>query len=147
MAAGDHSNRVMSPHPTVRDARSVIPGAHTSFVGRRPFEAAELYALTGDHVERLRPAHRDQATTLDWRGGSEELLALSHAVLSRIGEQRSSTEVERRFATFLARLPCDGFVIDGDEIERWLRTVNDELDAGEPARRSRARWLLSKLRR
>jgi hypothetical protein len=75
------------------------------------------------------------------------LLALSHAVLSRIGGRRLSPGVERQFATFLARLPSGGFVIDGDEIERWLRTSNDELNAGEPVRRSPARWLLAKLRR
>jgi hypothetical protein len=68
-------------------------------------------------------------------------------VLSRVCGQRSSPEVERHFASFLARLPYGGFVIDGDEIEQWLRKMSDELSAGEPARRSPARWLLAKLRR
>jgi hypothetical protein len=125
----------------------MTPGGHTYLVGRRPFEAAELYALTGDHVERLRPGHRDGVSTLYWRGGPDELLGLSHAVLSRVCGQRSSPEVERHFASFLARLPYGGFVIDGDEIEQWLRKMSDELSAGEPARRSPARWLLAKLRR
>jgi hypothetical protein len=125
----------------------MISCAHTYFVGRRQFEAAELYVLTGDHVERLCPAHRDRAATLDWRGGPDELLALSHAVLVRICRERSPAELERRFAWFLARLPYDGFVIDGDEIEQWWRTVGDELDAGEPARRSSAHRLLARFRR
>ncbi len=125
----------------------MISRAHTYFVGRRPFEAPEFYALTGDRVERLRPAHRDRASTLDWRGNPDELLALSHAVLSRVSGRRSSPEVERGVATFLARLPYGGFVIDGDEIEQWLQTLHDELNASEPVRRSPARWLLAKLRR
>lgn len=50
-------------------------------------------------------------------------------MLTRDGEQRPSRELQARFALYVLReLPHDGFVLDAEEIWRWLRVAGDERD-------------------
>jgi hypothetical protein len=97
---------------------------HTYFVGRRPYEAAEVYAVTDRDVHRLHRDRRDGPLSLDWRG--RDALELSHVLLARVAGMTLRRELAEEFAlSILAGLPEDGFVLDSDEIWRWLRAVSE----------------------
>lgn len=101
----------------------------TYFVGRRLFEAAEVYAVTAADVERLRPAHHYGKASLDWHGSTAARMELSHLVLSRATQRQPSHELQARFALYvLDRLPDGGFVLDPEQIRRWLRLASDPED-------------------
>ena len=99
---------------------------HTYFVGRRPYEAAEVYAVTERDVQRLHRDSRDGPLSLDWRGPDARALELSRVLLTRVARTTPRREVAELFAlSILAGLPDDGFVLDSDEIWRWLQTVSE----------------------
>jgi hypothetical protein len=105
---------------TVHNVRSRPSRAY--FVGRREFESAEVYRVTIAEVERIRPDHPGRAVNLDWAGDDSALLELSHVLLSMTAERAPSSELEAGFALLvLAELPEEGFVLDCEEIRRWLR--------------------------
>lgn len=109
----------------------------TYFVGRRPYEVAEVYAVTEDDVQRLRGG----PLNLDWRGHDARALQLSHVLLAWVAGIAPQRALAVQFAlSVLAGLPDDGFVIDSDEIWRWLQKTSCPHDAqSEPRRRP---WLL-----
>lgn len=112
--------------------------AHTYFVGRRQFESAEVYTLTGSVVTRLRPQRVGRALSLDWQGGDAALLELSHVMLTRVAKQIPGPSLETRFAIdVVAELPHDGFVLEADEIRGWLQETSGpddfvEIDPAPP---------------
>ena len=113
---------------------------HTYFVGRRLFEAAEIYAVTAKDVERLGPY-------LDWHGTPAARMRLSDLLISRVTSQRPSRELKARFALYvLNQLPDGGFVLDSDDVRRWLRLGSDPEDFGPAHARSWTRRLRGLLR-
>ncbi len=103
---------------------------HTYFVGRRLFEAAEIYFVTAKDVERLEP-------NLDWHGSSAAQMKLSDRLIIRVTSQRPSRELSARFALYvLNHLPDGGFVLDCDDVRRWLALGSDPTDFGPPQERS-----------
>jgi hypothetical protein len=63
-------------------------------------------------------------------------MELGHLLISRVMKQRPSHDLEARFALYvLDRLP-GGFVIDSDDLWRWVRVAGDADNAlREPRRR------------
>jgi hypothetical protein len=112
----------------------------TYFVGRRLFEASEVYAVTATAVDRLRSGRRYGEQSLDWHGGPAARMELSHVLIGRVAEGRPSRELEARFALYvLGRQPDGGFVLHADDVWRWLRLASEPEDfAPAPPRRS---WL------
>jgi hypothetical protein len=101
---------------------------HTYFVGRRLFEAAEIYFVTATDVERLDP-------NLDWHGSPAARMKLSDLLISRVTSQRPSRELKARFALYvLDHLPDGGFVLDSGDVRRWLALGSDPEDFGPPGR-------------
>jgi hypothetical protein len=101
----------------------------TYFVGRRQFEAAEVYAVSGAGVDRLRSTGRHGEPSLDWHGSSAARLELSHLLIARVAGRRPSHELETLFAvTVLGNLGDDGFILDAEEIRGWLAIATDEDD-------------------
>jgi hypothetical protein len=118
--------------PTRRRAESIY------FVGRRQFEAVEVYVVSASDVARLSSARRYGQPSLDWNGTGSARMELSHLLITHVVEQRPSRELEERFALYvLSGLPDDGFVLDAGAIWRWLRVAGDEHDflpASPPSR-------------
>jgi hypothetical protein len=97
---------------------------HTYFVGRRQFDAAEIYFVTAKDVERLEP-------NLDWHRNSADRMKLSDLLIRRVTSRRPSRDLKARFALyFLDHLPEGGFVLDSDDVQRWLRLGSDPEDFG-----------------
>jgi hypothetical protein len=116
---------------------------YTFFVGRRPHEAAEVYAVTGDNVRRLRPNRRGGPLALDWHAGDARAVELSHLLLTSVAGQTPPRELEQRFALdVLAALPSDRFVLESDAISRWLLHAAEPEDcaSSERPRRVRLQW-------
>ena len=126
------------------DLHQPRPGraGHTHFVGRRPHEAAELYAVTDDDVQRLRPDRCDGPLALDWHSADARALELSHILLTSVtGGHRIPRELEERFALdVLAALPDDGFVLESDAILRWIHTALEPEDSAQ-LQAPRRSWL------
>ena len=119
---------------------------HTYFVGRRLFEAAEVYAVTSTAIDRLRSARRYGEPGLDWHGGPAARMELSHLLIGRVAEGRASRELEARFALYvLGRLTDGGFVLDADYVWEWLLLGSEPEDFAPvaPARRPWLRALLA----
>lgn len=117
---------------------SVSAPLHMYFVGRRLFEAAELYAVSAAGVDRLRS---EADPGLDWHGERGARMELSQVLISRVAEQQPSRELKERFALYvLDRLPDGGFVLDSDDVRRWLKLASDPEDfaPAEPPRPSLA---------
>ena len=119
------------------------PPAH--FVGRRPHEAPEVYAVTRKDVRRLRP-DRGAVLSLDWHAPDARALELSHVLLTSVAYVSPSRKLKEQFVhDVLASLPDDGFVLDSDSIWRWLLEVGEVQGYPETVRRpwfSRVRdWL------
>jgi hypothetical protein len=101
----------------------------TYFVGRRLFEAAEIFAVTARQVERLHSLGRHGARSLDWHGGEDARIELSNVLISRVAEERPTHELQARFALYvLERLPDGGFVLDSDDVWSWLRVASEPRD-------------------
>lgn len=131
---------------------------HTYFVGRRPYEAPEIYAVTEDDVRRLRPGRRhgpltriEAPVTFDWHAADARALELSHVLLTSVaGGHRPRRELEERFVLdVLAALPDDGFVLASDAILRWLDEARGPRDSPqlEPPPWSRLQRLRGVFRR
>jgi hypothetical protein len=113
---------------------------HTYFVGRRPSEVAELFAVTATDVTPLRPRRRSGEPRLDWHGSDAARMELSHLLISSVAERPPSQELLSRFALYvLDQLPADGFVLDTDQLRRWLRLASDPEDFAHEGR-SRHSW-------
>ena len=113
---------------------------HTYFVGRRQFDAAEVYAVTAKDVQRLRSERHYGERILDWHGGGRAGMELSRALLTKVAELRPSRDLDERFALYvLAHLPDDGFVLDSTEVWRWLLLASDTQDF-TPAQPGRHSW-------
>jgi hypothetical protein len=111
------------------------------FVGRRPYEAPEVYAVTRQQVKRLRPAGEGGVLSLDWEAPDARALELSHVLLTSVAYVSPSRDLQEQFVyDVLAQLPDDGFVLDSDSIWKWLLQVGqvDEFADSGTARRS---WL------
>jgi hypothetical protein len=78
---------------------------HTYFVGRRPSEAPEVYAVTDDDVRRLRPNRRGSPLALDWHAGDARAVELSHLLLTSVTGHRPARDLEQRFALDVLRSP------------------------------------------
>jgi hypothetical protein len=115
--------------------------AHSYFVGRREFDAAEVYEVTVKGVRRLRSRRQQGEASLDWHGTKAARMELSHLLISRITKQVPSRDLQSRFSLYiLNRLPAGGFVLDSDDISRWLRVAGDaQYSAAAPA--PRRSWL------
>ena len=113
----------------------------TYFVGRRPYEAPEVYAVTEKQVRRLRHTRPDGPVDLDWHAGDAQALALSRVLLTSVACDRPPPgDLEERFALeVVAALPDAGFVLESDEILQWLDEAwePDDTPQPEPPRRSR----------
>ena len=103
----------------------------TYFVGRRPYEAAEVYLVQCHGVERLRHRGIGERITLDWRGEPAELLALSREILSKAVGVEPPHELEMRLALLIKQFPTDGFVLSGETVMTWLDSVG--ADGGGPS--------------
>ncbi len=110
------------------------------FVGRRGSEAAEVYRVTGTSVERLRAKPTTRQSSFDWHGSEAARIELSRLLISRLIGRPPSRDLQARFALYvLGRLPHAGFVLDSDDLSRWLRVAGDAHEsAPAPARQS---WL------
>ena len=96
------------------------------FVGRREFEAADVYEVTAAGVERLRSQRRYGESSLDWHGTQAAKMELSHLLITRVSETRPSRDLQKRFSIYvLARLPDGGFVLDANDLARWVRVAGD----------------------
>ena len=112
-----------------------------AFVGRRPFEIAELFVVKRNGAERLRSANCYGSAQLDWTGDYPALLELSHAVLEPVAGQAPSRDVAARFALeVLAQLPDDGFVIQADDVATWILWSTQPGDWSTPPSSKRAWW-------
>jgi len=119
----------MSLEQRHRQALTRHAGPHVYFVGRRPSGAPELYAVGATGVERLRSQRPDPGAGLDWHGGSGAQIEFSHLLISRVTGRRPSRQLAARFAlAVLAELPHGGFVLDSQEVSRWLRLTSDPHD-------------------
>ena len=117
---------------------------HTYFVGRRPDEAAEVYAVTENDVRRLDREWLDGPLSLDWRGHNVRVLQLSRVLLARVTGIAPTRELAEQFAlSILADLPHDGFVLRSDEVWRWLRTVGAPRAVAQA--KPRREWSLARL--
>ena len=67
-------------------------------------------------------------------------MELSHLLISRVAGQRPSRELAARFALYvLARLPYGGFVLDSQDVARWLHVASVAEDYA-PLERPRPSW-------
>jgi hypothetical protein len=97
-----------------------LPRAY--FVGRRPYEAPEVYAVTGGDVRRLRPGRDGGVLTLDWGTPDARALELSHVLLTCVVSIVPSRALKEHFMhEVLVGLPDDGFVLDSEVIWQWLQ--------------------------
>ena len=94
------------------------PDSHI-YVGRLEGERPAVYVVGTTSVERLDPT----GDRFDW-GGADAALGLAHALLADASGSEPSAEVSRRFAEqILGRLPRDGFALQRDTVNAWLRRV------------------------
>jgi hypothetical protein len=57
-------------------------------------------------------------------------MELAQLLISRVTKRRPSRDLQARFALYvLDRLPEGGFVIDSDDLWRWLRVAGDAYDS------------------
>jgi hypothetical protein len=97
-----------------------LPRAY--FVGRRPYEAPEVYAVTDSDVRRLRPDRDGGVLALDWSTPDARALELSHVLLTCVAFIVPSRALEEHFMhDMLVGLPDDGFVLDSEVIWEWLQ--------------------------
>lgn len=97
-----------------------LPRAY--FVGRRPYDAPEVFAVTGGDVQRLRPYRRGGVPALDWSTPDARALELSHVMLRCVASMVPSRALQERFMhDVLIGLPDDGFVLDSEVIWQWLQ--------------------------
>jgi hypothetical protein len=114
----------------------------TFFVGRRPFEAPELYAVTTSTVERLRSERAFETPQLDWHTADAASMELGHTLLGRLADETPSPQLVERFVVdVLARLPADGFVLGSEEIWLWIHWASAPRDWSTTVPQRRRSWL------
>lgn len=96
------------------------PDSHI-YVGRLEGERPAVYIVGTTSVEPLDPT----GDAFDWGpGGAAAALELAHALLADASGSEPSAEVSRRFAEqILSRLPRDGFALQRETVNAWLRRV------------------------
>lgn len=90
------------------------------YVGRLDGGVPTVYAVDARSVSRLHPDAR-----FDWGAeGGDAVEALAHALLADAAGSAPSADVAQRFsAQILGRLPRDGFALQRDTVNAWLRRV------------------------
>jgi hypothetical protein len=96
------------------------PDSHI-YVGRLEGERPTVYVVGPASVEPLDAA----VHAFDWGpAGADAALELAHALLADASGSEPSAELGRRFAEqILARLPHDGFALQRETVNAWLRRV------------------------
>lgn len=91
------------------------------YVGRLEGDVPAVYAVGGSTVERLLPA----GANFDWGAGAPDAAdTLARALLLDATGTEPSAEVCRRFAEqVLSLLPRDGFALQRDTVNAWLRRI------------------------
>ena len=106
-----------------------MPGEHAYFVGRRRRDAAEVYVVGTAGVKRLRSRRGGAGRGLDWRGDAATRMELGGVIISHAAEVRPTRDLRERFALYvLDRLPESGFVLDFEDVARWVRVASDHDD-------------------
>jgi hypothetical protein len=143
MAAEPHERPRRAPRPDDHATENRAAPPRTFFVGRRPFEAPELYAVTATSVERLGSARRFGTSELDWHAAdAASMLELSHALLAHLAEQTPSRQLVARFvADILIQLPSDGFVLGSEAILPWIHEAGGPHDWSPTHRPQHRSWL------
>ena len=91
------------------------------YVGRIEGGLPAVYAVDAARVEPLRPVDG----SLEWgRGATDAASELARVLLSDAAGSEPPAEVCRRFSRqILGRLPQDGFALQRDTVNAWLRRV------------------------
>jgi len=91
------------------------------FVGRRSGGVAQVEVYGPEGIAPLDDAWVDPAHGFAWGAPNQGSLALAHAVLASVF---GVTATEGLAVTFVAdvitRLPAQGFVLDEEDVRRWL---------------------------
>ena len=86
------------------------------YVGRLEDDRPTVYVVSATSVERLQPA----GAAFEWGAGPSSELA--RALLTDASGSEPPADVCRRFAEqILSRLPADGFALQRDTVNAWLR--------------------------
>lgn len=91
------------------------------YVGRLEGGAPAIYAVDAATVERLHPS----GEVLEWGAGATDAAsALARVLLTDAAGVEPPAEVCRRFSRqILGRLPQDGFALQRETVNAWLRRV------------------------
>ena len=91
------------------------------YVGRLEAGVPAVYAVGAADVERLHPPGR----ALEWGADAGDAAsALAGVLLADAAGTEPAAEVCRRFAhQILGRLPRDGFALERETVNAWLRRV------------------------
>jgi hypothetical protein len=91
------------------------------YVGRLEEESPTVYAVGAAGVERLHPG----GEAFDWGAdAAAPALELARALLTDASGSEPPADVCRRFADqILTRLPRDGFALQRETVNAWLRRV------------------------
>jgi hypothetical protein len=89
------------------------------YVGRLEGGLSVVYAVDAESIERLHPA----AVALEWGADAADASsALARVLLSDAAGAEPPAEVCRRFSRqILGRLPRDGFALQRESVNAWLR--------------------------
>ena len=94
----------------------------TFFVGRRPFEAPEVYMVSATGVGRMRSCERFGTPELDWFAPGCAAMELAHALLTRVVAGLPSHRLTYLLAVdVISQLDDDGFVLSSAQILAWAR--------------------------
>jgi len=90
------------------------------YVGRLDGGVPAVYAVDATSVSRLHPGER-----FDWGAdGGDAVQVLARALLTDAAGSAPHPDVAHRFsAQILSRLPRDGFALQRETVNAWLRRV------------------------
>ena len=90
------------------------------YVGRLENGRPEVYAVGGLSVERLHPV----ANEFEWGTDPGAALELARVLLADASGSEPPADISRRFSQqILSRVPEDGFALQRETINAWLRRV------------------------
>ena len=90
------------------------------YVGRVEEGWAEVYAVGSESVDRLDPA----VDAFEWGTDAAAAHELARVLLTDASGSEPPADICRRFAEqILSRVPHDGFALQRDTINAWLRRV------------------------
>jgi hypothetical protein len=91
------------------------------YVGRLEGGCPTVYAVGATSVDRLHPL----GEAFDWGADAEaDAVELAHVLLTDASGSEPPADVSRRFALqILSRLPRDGFALQRETVQAWLRRV------------------------